>query len=456
MAGDELDQDAKEIEDTETFENALIDLCFDIQAASYDSYNAYYATFPNVLPGIYAAPEDYLDGVVGTNPYDYDTPEFNHAKYRDDIAYLTSSELPRFLDGAELGGFDEIDTRLRDAANQLDLAGGYYGFEQLLILMDKWSGTAAYNFQHAVLATFETTIVHQLVFLNELGAVSLCLREVVKRGRGDGLGLAQDLEKKVNRGDGSISFGTVLWVLGSVAAGVATFGASAPVTAAVWAARTALVIDTAFGALGQVQKLSGRDTGERAIEGDTAYEFVPSCQEQIDAVIRAGNEEADTIMDALAADLSNDGIEDMKMARPKLLGGEGADDFHLLDADGMGDEVLIESIADLRFGGAVLLPTMARYFDDARGLVADLDKTFDKAIGFSPVADTSRHQLVEAVGVLADAFTRSRDFLYRAGVVLTDIADTYFATEERNEAMMAAFNAQLDEVDTDQFPPYTP
>lgn len=40
--------------------------------------------------------------------------------------------------------------------------------------------------------------------------------------------------------------------------------------------------------------------------------------------------------------------------------------------------------------------------------------------------------------------------------MLTDIADGYFATEERNAAVLSAFNAQLAEVDIEQFPPYTP
>ncbi|MPZ78894.1 MAG: hypothetical protein GEV28_00210 [Actinophytocola sp.] len=454
MADESFDSHRGEIED---FENSFIDLCYEIVDATYDSDNAYYVTFPNILEGKYAAPREYIDSIVLPTSYDFDTDEFNPSVYRDDIANLTATELPRFLDGAELGSFDEIDTRLREAANLLDLAGGYYGFEQLLILMDKWSGRAAYNFQHKVLATFETMLVHQLVFIDELGAVSLCLRELIDRARGDGLGLAQDLKAKVDRGGSSISLGTALWVIGSIAAGVATFGSSAPVTAAVWAARTATVVNTAAGAIGQVQKLSGRQDGaERAIEGDTAYEFIPSCLNQIDRIIREGLVETGTLMDTLAADLGNAGIKDLSMAEPRLLDDEGSDDFHLTGAAALSEEVLIESIADLRFAGVVLLPTMAQYFDDAHGQVAGLDGVFDSAVGYSPVADTSRHTLKEAVGVLADSFAEVREFLYRAGVVLTDIADTYLATEEQNEAMLANFNLQLDEVDTDQFPQYQP
>jgi len=111
---------------------------------------------------------------------------------------------------------------------------------------------------------------------------------------------------------------------------VATFGSSAPVTAAVWAARTAYTATTAVGAIGQVQNLSGRGDGaERAIEGDTAYEFIPSCLDQIDRTIREGIAETGTLMDTLAADLSADGIKDLTMPRPTLLGGEGSDDFYL-------------------------------------------------------------------------------------------------------------------------------
>jgi len=124
------------------------------------------------------------------------------------------------------------------------------------------------------------------------------------------------------------------------------------------------------------------------------------------------------------------------------------------DLSGETQKLLIESIADLRFGGVVLLPTMAQYYDDAHGQLAGLDGLFDRAVGYSPVVDTSRHMLTEAVGVLADAFANTRDFLYRAGVALTDIADAYFATEEQNEAMLANFTLQLDEVDTDHFPQY--
>lgn len=450
MADDPFDEHRDELDD---FENDMTDLCFDIIDAAYDTDNAYYATYPDLLDGIYAAPADYLANIIAPTPYDFDNDQFHHARFRRDIGDLGQVELPVFLDLAEPDKFVEAVTRLRRASRSLDEASGYSGFAELITLMDKWQGEAAYNFQRDVIPKFGVSVVHQLVFIDELIAVALCLHEVIERGRGDALGLAQDLKDKVEVDTTAIPLETVLWVAGSIAAGIATFGASAPATAAVVAGRIGFGIGIANGTLGAVRALSGGRTGDRAISGDTAYEFIPSCREQIERIIDKGNTEVETVMDALNRDLSGGGVDQLCISRPKILDGAA---FELVDAAQRSEGYQVECLADLRFAGTVTLPTMAEYFNSAYGDVLNLSDLFDTAIGYAVVASTSRHILRTAIDTLAEAFEDTRDYLYRAGVTLTAIADEYFDREDLNQAMMESFARQLDEVDTEEFPRYTP
>lgn len=457
MADDPFDAHEEDLKD---FENTLVDVCYDIIDASYDSGNAYVVTQPDVLDGKYAAPDDYVASVNAANPTppptEYDNDIFSPSVYRDDIANLAQVELPVFLDGADPSQFDAAITKLTDVSAILELATGDTGLERLIAMMDKWHGEAATNFELSILPKYSVSIAHQLVFIDELTATAMCLREVIERTRGDGLGLAQDLRRKVNvSGDGSVSLETVLWVAGSIFAGIAAFTVAGPVTAATVANIVALHLNTASSAIGQVQKLSGSETGERPISGETAYEFIPSCLEQIDNVLRAGVAEVDAVMSALKADLADGGADLLCISKPEVIDGGN---FDLLDAENLSHDILIESIADLRFAGVVTLPTMANHFDKANLEVASLGHTFDAAIGQSTVVSGSRHILDEAIQALTDAFVDTRDYLYKAGVALTDIADAYFETEADNEAMMNTFAAQLDAYEENgaPFPAYTP
>lgn len=459
MSADDFAEYRPEIED---FENKLLETCQDIIDASNDSFYAYQVTRPQILGNPYSVPERYLEILINTYadlaaPANYDNDDFHHAVYRRDVAAIANGELAGFLDGADLGAFAEIDDALVAVVAELEKLDGYYGFELLLNTLGGWRGVAADNFKHKVLADFEITIGFQITFVKEIAMASLAFHKLVERARGDGLGLAQNFLKKVRPEGGGIPLEFILWAAGTVAATVATFGAAGPVTAAAWAGRAAFGISTATGLIGHAQSLSasGGDE-ERKIEGEGAKNFIPSCQEQIDKVVREGTERARTVLDALAADLKSDGIDELTLNRPKVIDQHTDADFTLTGDDGMGQEVLIESVANLRFAGSVLLPTMAAYYDTAHGKVAGLGAMFDRGIGDCRVATPSRHGLNEVIATLATAFADSRDHLYEAGVVLTAIADTYFDTEARNEAMMTRFNQQLDEVDTEQFPTYEP
>jgi hypothetical protein len=442
------------------FEDDLVDLCYDIIDASYKSDNAYFVTQPDVLSGIYAAPADYVASVNAANPTpqpsDYDNDEFNHAKFREDISNLAQVELPVFLDGADVSQFAEAITRLGRATDNLEMASGYTGLEELITLLDKWDGEAARNFQRSVIPKYSMSIVHQLVFIDDLIATAICLQEIIERTRGDALGLAQNLLAKIGgESDSSITFETILWVAGAILAGVAAFAASGPVTAGVVATRVGYALSTATGAVGQVQKLSGSETGERPISGETAYEFIPSCQEQIDKVLRAGMDQVDAVMSALKADLSGEGADLLCISKPKVIDGE---EFTLIDAGEQTHDFLVESVGDLRYAGVVTLPTMAYYFDKAYGEVSNLGYPFDAAIGQSTVVSGSRHNLDAAIEALANAFKDTRDYLYLAGVALKDIADAYFEDEASHEEMMNNFTAQLTEYQEggEPLPTYAP
>jgi hypothetical protein len=175
-------------DELDNFEDDLVDLCYDIIDASYKSDNAYYATQPDVISGRYAAPSDYVESVRAANPTpqptDYDNDQFNHANYRNDIGDLAQVELPVFLDGgADPSQFDEAITQLGRATKNLDEASGYTGLMELITLMDKWEGDAAYNFQRSVIPKFGVAIVHQLVFIDEIIAVAMCALSRDRRHR---------------------------------------------------------------------------------------------------------------------------------------------------------------------------------------------------------------------------------------------------------------------------------
>lgn len=437
--------------DLDDFEDDLVDLGYDIVEASYDTENAYYKTFPDSIDGIYAAPKEYTENLDMPTPYDFDNEYFSHTKYRDDIAQLVNGDLALFLDEADPGQFDEILTRLDTVRTCLDQATGYTGLEELIALLAFWQGEAAYNFQHDVLPKYGVSVVHQMVFVDELAAVAACLKEVILRCRGDGLGLAQDLLDKVTIEERSVDWEKILWVTGAIAAGIATFGATVTVTSLAVASRVGFALATASAAIGHVQELSGGDTKDRAIKGDTAYDFVPSCTDQVQNVLGTGIDEFEAIMAALRTDLDSDGIDDMLMSKPKVIDGA---EMNIVDAENAGEGFLVESVADLKFAGTVTLPVMAAYFDTAYGEVAHLKSLFDGGLGRSYVTTPTIRHLATAVEVLSDAFKDTRDYLYRAGVALTDIADTYFEVEEERQAMMDNFTRQLEEFDADTFPRY--
>lgn len=452
-------------DEIDNFEDDFIDKCYAIIDASYDSSNAYAVTQPDVLDGEYAAPADYVESVRAANPTplptDYDNDQFRPDNFRDDIADLAQVELPVFLDGgADPSQFDEVVERLTRAAKHLDDSTGLTGLEELIVLIDKWEGDAAYNFQRSVLPNFKMSVLHQVVFINELIAAALCMKEAVERTRGDALGLAQDLYAKVNGGGDGIPLETVLWVAGTILTGLATFvslgSAGVVATVATWAGYAS---NTASAAIGHVQKLSGGEKGDRAIKGDTAYEFIPSCIEQIRNILDAGISEVGTVMDALKSDLSGDGPDLLCISKPavidaaeSIMGDNENGAFEIIDAD-----FAVESVADLRYAGVITLPTMAYYFDKAYGEVVNLGSAFAAGIGSSPVVSGSHSQLDAAVEALVAAFEDTRDYLYRAGVALKDIADAYFEEDAEHEAMMNSFTAQLEEyLEGPTYPAYAP
>jgi hypothetical protein len=440
--------------DLENFEDKLVDLCYDIVEASYDTENAYYKTFPDSMDGIYAAPKEYVANLDMPTPYDFDNEYFSHAKYRQDIARLANGDLTMFLDEADPTRFDEAIERLVRASEHLQLAVGYEGLSALGDVLAGWQGEAAFNFQHDVIPKVGTSVVYQLLMLEELAAVAKCLQEVVLRCRGDGLGLAQDMLNKVSLDEMKVDWEAVLWVAGSVAAGIATFGALFPVSVATVAGTASVALSTAAGAIGQVTRLSGSQAGERAITGETAYGFIPSAIDQVQNVFGKGIDEVESVMNALKGDLDSDEIDYLAVSKPKVIDGA---EMNIVNAEYEEEGYFVESVADLRFAGVVTLPVMAEYFDKAYGEVVNLTYPIASGIGKSYVATTpSMRHLTTAIEVLADAFKDSRDYLYKAGVALTDIADTYYDNEELQQAVMDNFTAQLAEFDAAAFERYAP
>lgn len=466
---DDFDEHRGKVAGTD-FDDDMVDLCYDIIDAAHNSVNAYNATLPDQLTGKYAAPAEYIQQVLQYNPTpgpaDFDTEDFDHATFRDDISDLAQVELPVFLDGgADPAQFDEVVARLTEAAAKLDEASGYNGLAELEIQIEKWEGEAAYNFQRSVLPAVGISILHQFVFVTDLIAVALCMKEVLERTRADALGLAEDLHKKIDPGaDWKFDLAKLLWVAGAIAGGIAVFAASAPTVAATVASRVSYSITTATGAVGNAQNLSGGGPGDRTIEGETAYEFIPSCLDQISNVCKEATAEVEAVMSALKSDLSGDGPDLMCITKPKvidaadsIMGNQENENFALLDAENKGHDYIVDAIADLRYAGVVTLPTMAYWFDKAYGQVANLGYAFAAGMGSSVVFSGIVSQLESAVETLATAFQDTRDYLYDAGVALKDIADNYFAAETEHEEMMNNFTRQLEEYqESGTYPTYAP
>jgi hypothetical protein len=385
--------------------------------------------------------------------------EYKFVRYRSDVGELVD-ELRKFVDEADPAVFDDIITQLGDVVRCLELAQGYEGLASLRVLLLGWRGEASYNFQERVLNTIDPMLWHQAKLVEEIARAAWVYKEIIERGRGDALGLTQDLKRKVEIGGGGLNLGTVLWLVGSVAAGVATFGASTPATAAVWAGRIAYAAGTAREVFAGIEGAgSRRDEADRAIEGDYAEEFIPSCWKRISEVKAAGNQEATDLLNGLSKDLGDDAIDQLTMDRPKIIGADSIDDLGAADDSVMDrDTGLVEvgSIADLKAAGEIWLPTMAQYLHDACWKVERIPFLFDRAIGDSVVASPDRYSLEEIITILADALGQARDFLYDAGQALSAAADLYFQTDEQNQAMLELFNARLAEVNFDEFPAYSP
>jgi hypothetical protein len=69
----------------------------------------------------------------------------------------------------------------------------------------------------------------------------------------------------------------------------------------------------------------------------------------------------------------------------------------------------------------------------------------------------NQNHLAAAIDAIGAAFKDTRDYLYRAGVALKDIADAYFETEAEHEEMMSNFTTQLEAYEAEGvLPTYAP
>lgn len=422
------------------------------EAANNDGL-AYIVAQPDVA-GTYYEPPPAINAPTQYDPYYH---EFR--QYRVDVGELVD-ELGTFVDTGEPDAFDAIIEQLTVVGGYLEQAQNDYFMSALLDILNGWSGGAADQFRDRVLAGFNSALWHQAKFVEEIARAVWCYARLVERGRGDALGLAQDLKTKV-KPEGGLSLGTVLWVIGSIAAGVATFGSATTFTWAGAIAYSAGVSEKVFNGIAS----AGTDDGDRAIEGVVAEEFIPSCRTRIQEVIRAGVDTSDALMAALKTDLADDALPKLRMDRPELMHAEnlsdlGAADDTLINDEGTGntsdDHIKVPRLIDLIYAGDVLLPAMASFFDVAHSNIVDVCELVDAAIGESPMV-SSRHVLAEAVAVIADAMKDARDFLYWSGEALSTAAKTYAEIEALNDDAFAALLADReDNHDAERFPLYRP
>lgn len=377
---------------------------------------------------------------------------YGFAKYRADVAELIA-EFRRF-DSANPDAFDDVFATLTEAVNQLKKALTYDGLEGVREALTPWHGRAAVNFRGQVLDVLKVRLSQQALLVEELGRAANCYRELIQRSRGDALGLAESLKNHVGV-SGGLSWGDILWVIGSIAAGVTTFGASAATTALTWAGRSAYVSGLAQKFTGINDNTIPEDTVEREVRGTYADEFVPSCREQIGELKSHGLKEAEALLEGLRQDLGDqDAMDLLVLDRPEVIGATTTGELADPELD-HGFEV--PDIANLKYAGAMQLPVMAQFLDDALGAVSNLSAQVDGAVGDSVVTSLSRHLLTETVTALADAFTTTRDYLYQSGEALVAIADNYYAVESANKEKMDDLLAtMMEESPQDDFPPYHP
>jgi hypothetical protein len=438
------------------YSDRLAELADAVRSAANEDVNAYFVTYPDSTEGRYAEEFD-----QNLNPGVEFTASSAHAffrytLYRQDVEGLLT-ELSAF-DSASLATFDQAMTELGAALSSLDTALQWDGLDTVTQALDGWQGEAASNFRSRALEVLRMRLHHQYKLIDELGRAVHCYRELIERGRGDVLGIAQSLKAKVDLNGGDLSLGNLLFVIGAVAAGVATFGASSGPTLLVWAGRISYMSGVAGKFVGIENNGTATADMTRELDGGMAEEFIPSCHSAIAEAARRGATEAELVLDGLRQDLADDGVAELTLTEPKIIGEtEITSVFHPGDSlveDGTG-MVAVDRIAALKYVGTYHLPVMAQFVDSAMAPLEAVPGLVDTAVGESKVAAPYRTPLREVVDTLTVAMRDTRDFLYEAGVALADIADNYYEAESANhERMNRIFNEEMAEANVDEFPPY--
>ncbi|RZS33986.1 hypothetical protein EV193_110136 [Herbihabitans rhizosphaerae] len=405
-----------------TFDEKLADLCQNI----YERYEGKLTPLEKAAGGGYG--NDQLR-------------EFRLGDYLDDMRKLTLEEFPVFFDAASFDRFADITTSLDLAVSKINEARGYEGIGDLQSLFQHWEGTAADHFSDS-LKPLGTAMRYQIAFAGEIGAASAHYEHLMKSMRVDAYGLAKNLMAKVDPPDSGSGLETALLVAGLIAGGAALF-ASGPLAGVAGAVAVGEWGIAATSGLLQVQALDKDEVGDRAIIGGHPREYIPSCETRIEEILGTGAKKGETVMHALAADMKHKDMDFLFLPRTELRGMTEPDNRRFKASEGY----KVDQVADLRKAGVATLPTMAQYFEEARKAVEDLSVHFFDGIGQSAVANQQRNTFLHAATTLGDSFTRTRDYLYEAGVAMTHIADNYSRMEGRHAEMITKYKTKMDNPD---------
>lgn len=447
----------------------LEDVIYEVSDGARDNYAALEVAAPDAA-SIGGEHNPYFEEnweYGGSSDPDY----YSYTDYRRDIDDLISL-LYTFVDDADPGRFDTINEQLKGVYDLLERAVEFDGgLNDVSIALSGWTGGAATNFCDVVIRPFGARLLRQVSLAREIATAALSYKAIVVCARADALDLAEQLRSKVSiSGDGgSLSLGSALAVVGSVASGIGLL-TGGPVTwpaLVAWGAGAAgtanSIIEDVSGdeemvagyALDGIERNAGAGEGEeRDIRGGAALAFIPSASEKINLVLELAEAEERKIRDGLKADLDEIESSDeqpLEFSEPELITTD------TLAGLGVPPDLTIGDIVGLKKVGAKDLPAVAYILNLAHAKVFTVRLAFDSGIGNAAFVGAYRQYFQDLVDQLDTALTRARDFLYESGRNLVAIADDYYATDEESRLALESQLAQegitlAEHIDANDYP----
>lgn len=402
------------------------------------------------------ADNEYVDGGLFAN-HDLE-------RFRQDINVL-ADHLTWFIEDAQPSLLDTACESLGEAIELLaeangdvsDGGGGGAGMELAHNeLRSRWDSPVRTHFTHQVYDRFGPVVGGQAKLAREIERAVRSYQEIIGRARLDSLSLASQLAGKLRvELDDDLVEGAIQGARDGLMIGGAVLGGwQLPTMAA--AGRASYVMGLANIFLDGFEAQNVEDSPHQdmdTITGELAKDFIPSARQCIDAAWNEAYAQNDLVSQALDADLrtiedtDNQPIELTEATVEQINGPtitpEGEDVDHIDDLGTPTRDLLVADIALIRMAGYSYLPAVAESLDKAHERVSSAQSWFEMAIRGMSIGHLGfrADMFNAAVARLDAAVTGTRDFIYRTGLKLVEIADGYYESDdESRQAMMSLFN----------------